>query len=64
MVLEKITIPKEEYNLLKIYERDAFAITKFLAINHHDIYMNLMTDKLSKIEDRLREKDEILRRKE
>ena len=58
MTLEKITISKEEYNLLKIYEKDALAIMRFLAINHHNIYMNLMTDKLSKIEDRLKEKEE------
>ena len=48
-----VKITEEEYELLKIYKRDAQKIMKFLALNHHDIYMDICWSKLRKIEDRV-----------
>jgi len=48
-----VKIAEEEYDLLKIYKRDAQEIMKFLAINHHNIYMDICWSKLRKIEDRV-----------
>ena len=48
-----IEITIKEYNLLKAYKKDAQEIMKFLAINHHNIYMNICYSKLRKIEDRV-----------
>jgi len=48
-----IKITEEEYELLKVYKRDAQKIMKFLALNHHNIYMDICWSKLRKIEDRV-----------
>jgi len=51
--LEKITITKEEYNLLKIYERDVKWLVKNLAINHHQEYMNFLNIRMKKLENKI-----------
>ena len=54
MAKEKLVeITQREYALLKIYEEDAQSIMKFLAMNHHNIYMEICNKKLRKIEDRV-----------
>ena len=53
--IEKITIPKNEYDLLKIYEEDIKAITKFLAINHSDIYMSIINFKMERVKQEIKE---------
>jgi len=50
---ELVEITEEEYALLNVYKRDAHEIMKFLAIKHHDIYMDICSSKLRKIEDRV-----------
>lgn len=50
--LEEITLPRLEYEILKIFEKDAKEIMKFLAINHHNIYMEIISNKLVEVERR------------
>ncbi len=51
MNLGEIVIGEKEYELLKVYKRDAKAVMKYLAINHHDIYMKFIEIKIKNIEN-------------
>lgn len=56
MSLEQIMIGRKEYDLLKIYEKDAKALMKYLVIKHHDIYMKFMKMKMDNLERNLGDK--------
>ncbi len=52
---QMIKIPKEEYYELEVYKKHCSAVMKFLAMNHHDIYMSVMNNLIDEVEERINE---------